>query len=450
VTVDTIPRNLDAERSVLGCMMLDPTFIASAGLESDDFYQPRHRSIFASLLRLAAERQDPSDVVLLSADLQQHGDLESVGGIPYLAEVVASAGAAAMGPHYANLVQGAAYARRLVLEARTLIRSVEEREPIQEVADRMRVACEQPAGRLSSKAEKGQQFRDTYARGNLPYLPTVLPRLDEHVGGYPIGGTTVIAGRPSSGKTATALCIAVAQAMGEPVKVDEPIPVLYQSCESTHDELYQRAMCQYSWQFLRQIEREGDAVLLDDVIKRRLPIGDVNDWSRGVDEIPLYIARDSVNMHRLLAQARQYVHRHGIRSIVLDLVNKVSDSEVRGKDVKRRTIERTVHNDSELSKELGVSVVLLCQLNRDAEGIMEPSLRHLKQAGEIEEDADVVLMLARKNKQANWGRCTIRKNRDGIADAGFNYDFIGRHMVVRGDTDGRSLRQRMKDGDVDD
>ena len=444
------PSNVEAEKAVLGAMMMDPTSAGSLGLVSEDFYLPSHRAIHLALLRLVEARQDTSDVVLLSAELDQTGDLERVGGVPYLVELVDACGAPAMGPHYANVVQREAYKRRLLAESQRLIESIGgDGDPLQESVDRLRVACEEPVGRLPSREEMGRRWREDYSRGTLPYLPTPLPMLDEKVGGLPLGATTILAGRPSAGKTATALCCAVAQAMGHPVKEDDGIPVLYQSCESTRSELYQRAMCQLSWMQLRGLsaEQAESALLLDDVIKRRAPIDEVNDWSRWLDSIPVHIVRDTTNLHRMLAQARQYVHRHGVRAIYLDLINRVNDPTIRGKDVRRRVIERTVHLYSELSKELGVAVVLLAQLNRDAEGIMEPTLARLKQAGEIEEDADVVLMLARRSRKSNWGRCTIRKNRDGIADAGFTYDFIGRHVVVREDTDGRPWRQRMKETD---
>lgn len=429
----TPPHSDEAEAGFLGSVICDGTILRSAGLTADMLYRPRHRVFMEAMLALDEERI-PIDEVTLTDKLTSMGRLEQVGGIQMIAALASTAVVPMMASQYAGIIEQHAANRAVLQQAQVLVEGILDPTlgvDLEEQKGIVRAAIDQQAGTYDSKQAKGDRFRESYQRGQLPYLRTHLSRLNEVVGGLPLGGVTIVAGRPSAGKTAAALSFALGMAggftTGEKGNDGPEVPVLLQSTESTHDQLYSRLISQMS---LWRGRWNNSQIPLREIITREAPIEDVDTWSRWLDAYPLHICRDTVTRQRMVAQARQYVHRHGVRCVIVDYLNRIVDMTQRGQERRRRTIEASCHDYSELAKELGVAVVLLCQLNRDAEGVLEPTLVHLKEAGEIEEDADVVLMYARKTRFERWGKTMVRKNRDGPADGGFRFKFEPEFVFV--------------------
>ena len=409
------PQDLDAERSVLGGMLLSRDAIDAVVetlAEPQDFYRPAHQTLYEVILDLTG-RGDPADAVTVAAELHRRGDLGRLGGAPYLHTLMSAVPTAANAHYYAEIVAEKAILRRLV-EAGTRIVQLghhgNERGQAADVVERARasldaVALDARGGTRASEIDDlGAAALTRYANPAPAGVSTGCPDLDGILGGGLRPGTlTVIGARPATGKTVVGMCLAVNAARRQH-------GALFISLEMTEAELTDRVLANLG------------SIRLGNLITHRLTERDWSAVQRAVDrlhEMPLAIV-DNPHMGlvgiRSLARDRLRTPR-GLGILVVDYLSLMLPADPRAP--RHEQVAAMSRGLKLLAKELHVPVVALHQLNRNPEGRQDrkPSMSDLRESGAVEQDADNVWLLHRPDRQddprAGEIDFIIAKNRQG-------------------------------------
>lgn len=390
------PQNIEAEQAVLGGILLDNEAINKViGIldrSGEDFYRDAHKRIFLAMLSLADKDNEPIDLITLSATLKKTGALESVGGTSFLAALVESTPTAANIAYYAKIVREKALLRKLIHSSTEIVtRCYNGKEKIDDFLDDAEKIIFEIAQDKTTKSfyQIKDLIKHTFQSiealsekgGRITGVPTGFDRIDELTSGMQPSDLVVIAGRPSMGKTAFALNMALnAAETGSPVAIF--------SLEMSKEQLVQRLMASKAKIDLHRL-RSG---------KLR-----EEDWSRliravdSLHEAPLFIDdTPAQSVLEIKAKARRLTKQHAIKLIVVDylqLMRGRHDADNREQEIS--DISRSL---KAMAKELNVPVIALSQLSRMAERREEnrPQLADLRESGAIEQDADVVAFVYRK------------------------------------------------------
>ncbi|MCS7090871.1 MAG: replicative DNA helicase [Verrucomicrobiota bacterium] len=407
------PHSLEAERGLLGCILLSPNPCMGESLEllkaqPEVFYDPRHQVIYRTLMEMF-ERREPIDLITLQQRLKDAppwqdnrqmtpvNRLDMAGGITYVASLPDAAPSAANLAYYANIVYEKYLLRRLIQACSNVVNRVFEYEGnVEELLDEV----ERDILRISEERVEGgtvpirELVRDAIGKieklytqkGMLSGLPTGFPDLDRLTTGLHGGEMIVIAARPSVGKTSLAMNIA------EHVAIDHRLPVAVFSLEMTAESLVMRLLCSRARVNLRNL-REGF------LAERDFP--KLTTAAGKLAGAPLFIDDTSgLSILQLRAKARRMAQQHGIRLFVIDYLQLLHSTSRRAEN-RQQEIADISNGIKALAKELNVPVIVLSQLNRDVEkrGAGEaPRLSDLRESGAIEQDADVVGLLYRDVK----------------------------------------------------
>ena len=391
------PQNVDAEMSVLGGMMLSKDAIADVIeiLRATDFYRPAHASVYDVVVELFG-RGDPADAVTVGAELKRKGELERIGGLPYLHTLVATVPTAANAAYYATIVREQAQLRSLV-EVGTRIAQLGYTTDGADVEGLINLAqsevfavseqrnstdyvtLEQVVPDLYEELERNAN-RD----GGLDGVPTGFSELDAKLNGLRAGQMIIIAARPGGGKSTLAMDICRSCA------VHNNKAAAYFSLEMNRTELSMRLLAAES------------RVFLDRMIKGELETRDWQEIARTLDKIsqaPL-IVDDSPNMTmgEIRAKSRRMKQQFDIQLIVIDYLQLLTSG---GKSIESRQQEVSEFSRSIklLAKELEIPIVAVAQLNRESEkrNDKRPQVADLRESGSLEQDADVVLLIHRED-----------------------------------------------------
>ena len=389
------PQNVDAEMSVLGGMMLSKDAIADVIeiLRSADFYRPAHASVYEVVIELFG-RGEPADAVTVGAELKKKGELERIGGLPYLHTLIATVPTAANAAYYARIVREQAQLRSLV-EAGTRIVQLGYTTDGADVEGLINLAqsevfaiSEQRQTTDYTTLEEivpdlyEELERNANRDGGLDGVPTGFSELDSKLNGLRAGQMIIIAARPGGGKSTLAMDICRSAA------VHNNMASAYFSLEMNRTELSMRLLAAES------------KVFLDRMIKGELETRDWQAIARTLDKIsqaPL-IVDDSPNMTmgEIRAKSRRMKQQHGIQLIVIDYLQLLTSG---GKAVESRQQEVSEFSRSIklLAKELEIPIVAVAQLGRDSErrNDRRPQVADLRESGSLEQDADVVLLIHR-------------------------------------------------------
>jgi len=394
------PHSLEAEQAVLGGLLLENgAWDRIADLVSAfDFYRQDHRQILKAITRLIGDSK-PADVVTTAEMLQSLGELESVGGLPYLVSLASNTPSAANIRRYAEIVRERAVLRKLV-------------ETATAIADSAYVPSGRSAGQLLDEAEaKIFEIAESGSRGNQGFqeiqpllrqaveridelyhrdnpsdvtgIPTGYSDLDRMTSGLQPGDLIIVAGRPSMGKTAFSLNIA------EHVALDAGLPVAVFSMEMGAQQLVMRMIGSVGR--LDQHKLRIGQLKDDDWQRLTYALGKLNDAPFYIDETP------ALNALEVRARARRLMRQCGGKMglIVIDylqLMSSASQGENRATEISE--ISRSL---KALAKELNCPVVALSQLNRSLEQRpnKRPVMSDLRESGAIEQDADVIFFIYR-------------------------------------------------------
>jgi len=387
------PQNLGAEQSVLGGILLDNNALHAVMelLDANDFYSDAHRKIYSAILSLA-ERSEPSDLITLSNLLRDRKQIESLGGEAYLASLVDSVPSAANISYYSKIVKEKAILRKLISAATEILnRSYESDADIETVLDE----SEHTIFQISEKRVRPAFFsmkdiiRDSFKVIEDLYdkkllitgIPTGFTKIDELTSGLQNAELIVVAGRPSMGKTALAINIAINAA------TEHNVPVAIFSLEMSKEQLAFRMMSSEA-RVDSQRMRKGLLGELD-WPKLTTAAGKLSDASMYIDDTP------AISVLEMKAKARRLKAEKGLGLVVLDYLQLM-----RGRDTsvsREQEISEISRSLKALAKELNIPVIALSQLNRQVESRADrrPQLADLRESGAIEQDADVIIFIYR-------------------------------------------------------
>jgi len=415
------PHSIQAERSLLGGLMLDnQTWDSIADKVADaDFYRREHQLIF-SAIRTLSDREQPFDVVTLAETLENNGELEDAGGLPYLGILVNDTPSAANVNAYAKIVRERSVLRQLI-SVGTDISNLAFNPQGREAADLLDEA-ERRVFEIAEQESRGgggfQALRTLLGKAverievlfqrNEPItgLPSSFSDFDMMTSGLQQSDLIIVAGRPSMGKTTFAMNIA------ENVALEVKRPVAVFSMEMPGDALAMRMMSS-----------------LGRIDQHRVRTGKLKDdeWPRLTSavnmlaEAPLYIDdTPALSPTEVRARARRLKREHGdLALIVLDylqLMHAPGSTENRATEIS--AISRSL---KALAKELSVPVIALSQLNRSLENRpnKRPVMSDLRESGAIEQDADLIVFIYRDevyhedSKDKGVAEIIIGKQRNG-------------------------------------
>lgn len=421
------PSNKYAEQALLGGILIDDSqFESIVGfLSAEDFYHQRHQLIYAAFKRLYANSEN-FDVVTIRASLEQHGDLESAGGVEYLIELARETPYAGHTESYAKLVYECAVMRRILRGA-------------QEIQKLVLDAGDSPAGDILSKSQhliyeigknerantglqhvrepaadaftKIEELFNTPNKGDITGIATGFNRLDYITSGFQNSDLIVIAGRPGMGKTALALNIA------EHAAIEGKCRVAVFSLEMSAVSLATRSLSSLSSIDSKHIREgnfgEGDQA---DVNWRRL--GTAYDMLNAAE---IYIDDTSgISPLDISARARRMAREmDGLDLVIVDYLQLL---QMESKENNRVTEVANITRELKfLAKELEIPVIVLSQLSRavEARTNRRPVMADLRESGAIEQDADLVLFIYRDeiynpdSKDAGIAEIIVAKHRNG-------------------------------------
>lgn len=371
---------------MIGSVLLQPSLLDDVAdiVRPADFYADAHRRLFSRLLAMA-ECRDPIDPGLLARRLSADGELEAVGGVAYIAEVLQGIPVALHARHYAAIVAKKARYRLLIHAAAATLRdaydSAQEPEEILNALERDLVEIEtaehdgDPVPMSEAVAAAITRIDAVMARQRTAGLMTGLTLFDEQIGGLFRGELFILAARPSVGKTSLACQIATHFAARKR-------PVLFVSLEMSAEELATRMMCSKAGVSSRKI-RTAD---ISDQDKAALaahagPLATA--WLRIYD-------RAGATIYDIRRKARR-MHRAGLDLVVVDYLQRLTPSDRKANRYEQ--VGEMTRGLKELARELDVPVLCLAQLGREADKEPTPRLSHLRESGDIEADADVVAFL---------------------------------------------------------
>lgn len=391
-----LPVNLDAERLVLGSIMIDDSlFVQVAGLlQADDFALEKHKRIFSRMVELH-ERNEKIDRITVANELLKHNQLESCDGLSYLVSLDDGLPRTSNIDGYVRIVRDKALLRRIIFASQKLIdRALSgEEEPDEILASAEDTLLKLNDVRGGAGLESPSEIIQGYQGGinafldpskRIKGLSTGFLKLDEMTGGLHPGELIILAARPAMGKTALALNIAQHVACGQ-----NPQTVAIFSLEMSKESLLTRMLCAAA----RVDSQKFRAGYLNQGERNRLQTA-----AAQLAGAPLYIDdTPSVNLMDIHAKLRRLKAEHGLGLVIVDYLQLMSG---RGRFENRtQEISALSRGMKLLSKELDAPMLVLSQLSRAPEvrqGDHRPQLSDLRESGSIEQDADVVAFIFRE------------------------------------------------------
>lgn len=388
------PQNIEAEQAILGAILQDNKAFSKAvveGLVQEDFYSPKHGVIYRAFLDLF-DKNDPVDIVTISAWLRTAGEIDRIGGVGYLSTLMDSVPTAANIKYHARIVKEKAALRSVLEISRDMYDGVYAGSSADEVLAHMRnktsTLCNGRGGDIVSMSDVAKHTFDFVekrynTKDAISGIRTGFADVDRLTDGLQRGDMIVIAGRPGGCKSALALTLAQ----------NADCPCGFISLEMTKTQLGLRSLSSLSNVGIMNL-RKG---LLD---KDHWPAL-VKATGRMV-ELPIHFSFQVRNVLQLEQAITQMVERHGIELLIVDYLQRVRNASA-------KTREREVAEVSSLLKDMALThnipVIALCQLNRMIESRNDktPTLADLRDSGQIEQDADVVIFLHREDLQATSG-----------------------------------------------
>ena len=396
-----LPAAPDAEKSVLGAILLDNHLIdqAASSIKPEDFCVDAHRRIFQRMMDLS-ETGRPIDIITLSEELSRHKELEAVGGVAYISSLTDGVPRRPSIEHYVAIVRDKSLLRSAIHTASSIItRAAAQEETAEEVLDSAEAAIFQLSdARLNqnlmpidqvARESFGGSLDALYKRGSrITGLETHYADLDELTSGLQPSDLIIIAARPSMGKTAFAINIA------ENAAVQDAKIVAIFSLEMSREALLLRMLC--SQARVDSHKMRTGFLGRDDMDKLRKAYDALINAPIYIDDTP------GISISEMRSKSRRLKQTQGrLDLVVVDYLQLMSGTPIGGKRFENRTQEVSAISRGlkAIAKELRVPVVALSQLSRAPETRgtkdAEPKLSDLRESGSIEQDADVVTFIYR-------------------------------------------------------
>lgn len=396
------PHNLEAERSLLGSLLLDQDVLLKIGdtLRSEDFYKDSHRILYEVMLELV-DRHEPIDVLTLGNRLEEKGVLKQIGGRTALVELTNVTTTAAHVAHHADIIAKKAALRRLLSAASDITElGFDESQDVDVLLDE----AERRLFNVSQNFIK-QSFTPLHTllteafdridelhkeKGKLRGVATGFLGIDNLLAGLQNSDLIILAARPSVGKTSFAMDIIrnVALRTGKPVG--------FFSLEMSKEQLVDRMISAEANVDLWKLRTGRLSESADDFPRIGEALGKLSEAPIFIDDSPI------ATIMSIRTKARRLQSEHGLSMIVIDYLQLM---EARKKtDNRVQEVAEISRGLKQIARELNVPVLALAQLSRAVEMTKPaiPKLAHLRDSGSIEQDADVVMFLYRKAADRNY------------------------------------------------
>jgi replicative DNA helicase len=388
------PQSLEAEMSILGGILLDNDAINHVLelLVADDLYRESHRKIFRAMVELS-EQREPCDFITLSDILKRRGELEEVGGAPYLAALVDYVPTAANIVYYCRIVKEKAIRRSLITSATQIVtQGYEEGVEVEALLDSaQKVIFEIAENKLKPAFYAlGEVLKDAIKNIETLYerkehitgVPSGFVDLDKKTAGFQRGDLVIVAGRPSMGKTALVLNIAQYAAIHAS---DRPGIAIF-SLEMSKEQLVMRLLCSEARVDASRL-RTGHLIDTDWPCMAKAA-GTLHEARIFIDDTP------AITVMEMRAKSRRLKAEKGVGLIIVDYLQLMRGNNAESRQQEISEISRSL---KALAKELNVPVIALSQLNRGLESRTDkrPMMSDLRESGAIEQDADVIMFVYR-------------------------------------------------------
>jgi replicative DNA helicase len=395
----TLPHNLEAERSVLGAILLhnDAFNTAAEVIDASDFFRDAHRRIFDKMVRLQ-ERGDAIDLVTLKEELTRSSELDEVGGPAYISALVDGVPRSTNVEHYARIIKEKSTLRNLIYSANKILANAYEAE---EEADTILDQAESAIFAIADKkirdgfvslkdlAESSLDTIEKLASRKelITGVPTGFTDLDEMTSGLQPSDIVIVAARPSMGKTS--LVLNMAQHVG--TKTDMTVGIF--SLEMSKEQLFLRMLTGEARIDAHRLR--GGFLGERDWGKLSQALGTLSEAKIFIDDTP------SIGVLEMRAKCRRLQAEHGLHMVIIDYVQLMQGrGRFENRTLELASISRSLKG---LAKELHVPVVVLSQLSRASEQRSDhrPQLSDLRESGALEQDADVVVFIYREDQYAD-------------------------------------------------
>jgi replicative DNA helicase len=428
------PNSKESEMMVLGCMLTNVNALNSAAdiLDERDFYYTEHQAIFQAL-KMAYLNDKPADVHLVCEELKRQDKLSAVGGVGYITGLAQYAGTSAYIEEYVELVQNKSILRRMVQAAQHVEKgALSDPDDVHNLLDEAQnkfflisQAANPSSGVLIKDLLAGakapsqlpylkelQERQETYQQKGpgetgITGIPTHFLDLDKIINGLGASNLMILAARPAMGKTALALNIA------ENVCFKNNLPVAIFSLEMSADQLLHRMICS-------QAEVESDKIKtgsLSGIEYQRIvaAVHAMQNHTMIIDDQP------GLKITDLRARARRLKETYNVQLIVVDYLQLLSGSGmIRSVENRQNEISEISRMMKNLARELNIPIICLSQLSRKVEERQghRPMISDLRESGSIEQDADIVMLLFRREyydayDKPGQAELIVAKNRHG-------------------------------------
>ncbi|NCN03808.1 MAG: replicative DNA helicase [Candidatus Pacebacteria bacterium] len=405
------PHDLAAEVSVLGSILIDSDAIINVAeiLMADDFYEPAHQLIYEAMVALFEQRK-PIDAVTLASQLKKTKNLKSSGGPAAIAQLTNEVSTSSNVVHYANLVAEGSMRRSIIKTASELGElAFDESQEARDILD----TTEQKIFAISQKQDRDAfiPIKDTLSQSFerldelqrnpnvMRGLPTGLADLDNILAGFGKSNMIILAARPGMGKTALSLNIA------QHIAVQEKKKVGIFSLEMSKEELVDRLLVSQAdidaWRLKTGRLDQQDFMKLSDAM------GVLADSDIFIDDKP------GMSVFEMRTKARRLAMEHGLDFLVVDYLQLAHG---RTRDNRVQEVAEISQGLKNIARELRIPVLALSQLSRaiESRGEKTPQLSDLRESGSIEQDADAVMFLYRKDDEIRESvNLKIAKHRHG-------------------------------------
>lgn len=428
------PNSKESEMMVLGCMLTSINALNAAAdlLDDSDFYYSEHKIIFL-VLKTAYKSDKPVDVHLVCEELKRQDKLKAVGGAAYVTTLAQYAGTSAYIEEYAELVRSKSILRRMIHASQTIEKNaLDEPEDVVSCLDQAQqlffqisqtahpsagvllsevlsgVKAESKVPYLKELEERQERFRQLGPKEvGITGVPTHFVDMDKMLNGFNNSNLMILAGRPGMGKTA--LCVNIAENVC--FKSNKPVGIF--SLEMSADQLVHRIICS-------QAEVESEKIKTGSLSGTEFQR--IYNSVRQMEKHTLIIDdQPGLKISDLRARARRMKEAHGIELLIIDYLQLLSGSgSFRTQENRQMEISEISRMLKNLSRELNIPVLCGAQLSRKVEERTghRPQMSDLRESGSIEQDADIVMFLLRReyydpNDKPGMAEIIVAKNRHG-------------------------------------
>lgn len=396
----TLPHSDEAEAGLIACCLMDGADVVARCQElkmtAEAFHNPAHKAIFEAIWAVY-EKKSTVDMIMVCDELSTHGRLEEIGGVPFVSEVADKIETTAHAVYFIDIVREKYLLRRLIRAAtqtvekcfnfaheglETFIEEIEQ-EIFRISEDRISESAK-PVSESVSEAVK-MIHKLIERKGELSGISSGFADLDKLTFGFHPQEMIVLAARPSMGKTSLALNMAEVAVLPRRER-DKPVPTLIFSLEMGAEQLAMRLLCSRA---------KVSAVRMRESFLNRQEMEKLAEAAGEFKYAPLWIDDSGhLTIVELRAKARRLHARQNLGMVIIDYLQLISGLDNRVQ--REQQIAEISRGLKAMAKELGVPVIVLSQLNRESEKEKrQPRLSDLRESGSIEQDADVVLLLAR-------------------------------------------------------